>query len=129
MPNKKVVLSKNAEEVAKARYFNDGEDWEACSRRVAEAVASIEKDKAEYSEKFGEMIYKMDFLPAGRILRNASRSKGSMLNCFVLPIGDSIEEIGGIGDRGAGHLFPLFRIKRRLIATRPQIMRQDVFHG
>ena len=95
MPNKKVVLSKNAEEVAKARYFNDGEDWEACSRRVAEAVASIEKDKAEYSEKFGEMIYKMDFLPAGRILRNASRSKGSMLNCFVLPIGDSIEEIGG----------------------------------
>jgi len=63
MPNKKVVLSKNAEEVAKARYFNDGEDWEACSRRVAEAVASIEKDKAEYSEKFGEMIYKMDFLP------------------------------------------------------------------
>ncbi len=95
MPNKKVVLSKNAEEVAKARYFNDGEDWEACSRRVAEAVSSVEKDKAEYAEKFGEMIYKMDFLPAGRILRNASRSKGSMLNCFVLPIGDSIEEIGG----------------------------------
>ena len=95
MPNKKVVLSKNAEEVAKARYFNDGEDWEACSRRVAEAVSSVEKDKAEYSEKFGEMIYKMDFLPAGRILRNAgARLNASLLNCYVLPIDDSIESIG-----------------------------------
>ena len=36
----------------------------------------------------------MDFIPAGRILRNAGRTKGSMFNCFVVPIGDSIEEIG-----------------------------------
>jgi len=92
--SKKVVLSKNAEEVAKARYFNEGEDWEACTRRVAEAVASVEKDKAGYAEKFGDMIYNMDFIPGGRILRNAGRAKGSMMNCFVLPIGDSIEEIG-----------------------------------
>jgi Ribonucleotide reductase, alpha subunit len=55
----------------------------------------LRKIKVGYAEKFSEMIYKMDFLPAGRILRNAARSKGSMLNCFVLPIGDSIEEIGG----------------------------------
>ena len=91
---KTVALSKNAEEVAKSRYFNDGEDWEACVRRVASAVASVEKDKDGWAEKFGEMIYSMSFLPGGRILRNANRDKGSMMNCYVLPIGDSIEEIG-----------------------------------
>ena len=97
MSNKKVVLSKNAEIVAKARYFNEGEDWQACSRRVAEAVASVEKDKSGYTEKFGEMIYKMDFIPAGRILRNAgARSNASLLNCYVLPIDDSIEAIGNL---------------------------------
>jgi ribonucleoside-diphosphate reductase alpha chain len=94
MPNKKVVLSKNAEEVAKARYFNDGEDWESCSRRVAEAVAAVEKDKDLWTEKFGEMIYNMDFLGGGRILRNSGRTKGSMLNCYHLGIADSITEIG-----------------------------------
>jgi ribonucleotide reductase alpha subunit len=36
----------------------------------------------------------MDFIPAGRILRNAGRNKGSMLNCYHLGCGDSIEEIG-----------------------------------
>lgn len=97
MSNKKVVLSKNAEEVASARYFNEGEDWQLCSRRVAEAVSSIEKDKSGYTEKFGEMIYKMDFIPAGRILRNAgARSNASLLNCYVLPIDDSIEAIGNL---------------------------------
>ena len=93
--NKKIILSKNAEEVAKARYFNNGEDWEGCARRVAEAIASVEKDKVGYTEKFGEMIYRMDFLPAGRILRNAgARTNASLLNCYVLPIDDSIESIG-----------------------------------
>ena len=93
--SKKVKLTQNAEEVAKARYYNNGEDWESCTRRVAEAVASVEKDKAGYTEKFHEMIYNMDFLPAGRILRNAGiRSNASLLNCYVLPIDDSIESIG-----------------------------------
>ena len=90
---KKIILSKNAEEVAKSRYFNGNEDWDSCTTRVAESVASIEKDKT-YVDKFKEMIYNMDFIPAGRILRNASRSKGSLMNCYVIPIGDSIEEIG-----------------------------------
>ena len=91
---KKVILSKNAEEVAKSRYFNEGEDWETCTRRVADAIAHVEKDKEIYAQKFQEMIYNMDFIPAGRILRNASRAKGSLMNCYVIPIGDSIEEIG-----------------------------------
>lgn len=91
---KKVKLSENAEIVAKSRYFNDGEDWELCTKRVADAVSMVEKERELYSNKFHEMIYNMDFIPAGRILRNASRAKGSLMNCYVIPIGDSIEEIG-----------------------------------
>jgi len=36
----------------------------------------------------------MAFIPGGRILRNAGKLRQSVLNCAVLPIGDSIEEIG-----------------------------------
>jgi ribonucleoside-diphosphate reductase alpha chain len=91
---KKIKLSENAQKVAETRYFIEGEDWEGCSRRVANAVAEVEKDQAQYASKFFDMIYNMDFIPGGRILRNSGRAKGSMLNCYVVPIGDSIEEIG-----------------------------------
>jgi len=91
--NKKIKLSDNALEVAHKRYYDNGEDWEGCAQRVAFAVASVESDKS-YKDKFYEMVANMDFIPAGRILRNAGRPKGSMLNCYVCPIGDSIEEIG-----------------------------------
>jgi len=91
---KKIVLSDNATEVATARYFNNGEDWESCTARVAKAVSDVEFNKKDFSDKFHEVIYNMDFIPGGRILRNAGRVKGSMLNCYVVPIGDSIEEIG-----------------------------------
>lgn len=93
--SKKIKLSENSETVAKARYFNDGENWEFCTGRVAGAIANVEpNNKSSWEDKFGEIIYNMDFIPAGRILRNASRSKGSLMNCYVVPIGDSIEEIG-----------------------------------
>lgn len=91
---KKVVLSENALEIAKARYFQENEDWEKCVKRVSQAVSSIEKERDFYESKFSDMIYNMDFIPAGRILRNSGRAKGSMLNCYVVPIGDSIEQIG-----------------------------------
>jgi ribonucleoside-diphosphate reductase alpha chain len=92
--SKKIALSDNALEIAKSRYFNNGEDWETCTQRVAISTAAVEKNKEEYTSKFHEMIYNMDFLPGGRILRNAGKPKGSLFNCYVLPIGDSIEEIG-----------------------------------
>jgi len=91
----KKILSENAKKIAEDRYFMEGEDWEACARRVGRVIAAAENsESATYVEKFAEMIYNMDFVPGGRILRNAGRKRGSLFNCYVLPIGDSREEIG-----------------------------------
>ena len=88
-----VKLNENALSIAKTRYFMENEDWASFCMRVASAPAEVEKDKELYKEKFSEMVYNMNFLGGGRILRNSGREKGSMLNCFHLPCGDSIEEI------------------------------------
>ncbi len=88
-------LSDYAITIAESRYFMENEDWEACTRRVGNVVAAAENSHmTEYVDKFSEMIYNMDFLPGGRILRNAGRQAGSLFNCYHLPIGDSREEIG-----------------------------------
>jgi len=88
-------LSDNAVTVAESRYFMEGEDWEACTNRVGRVVASRENSHTfEYANKFSEMIFNLDFLPGGRILRNAGRQAGSLFNCYHLPIGDSRKEIG-----------------------------------
>jgi len=89
------MLSENALKVAESRYFMEGEDWQRCAERVGRTVAVAENSHAaEYTEKFSEIIYNLDFLPGGRILRNAGRQRGSMFNCYHLPMGDSREEIG-----------------------------------
>ena len=88
-------LSDSAIEVANNRYFMEGEDWEACARRVATFVSVADNSKAShYADKFAEIIFNLDFLPGGRIIRNAGRQAGSLFNCYHLPIGDSREEIG-----------------------------------
>jgi len=92
---KKVQLSENALAVAQSRYFMEGEEWEGCCERVARTAAAPEIAKRnQIEEVFFNMIYNMDFLPGGRILRNSGRPRGSLFNCYHLPIGDSIEEIG-----------------------------------
>jgi len=87
------MLSENATKIAEARYFLEGETWEECAWRVAKVVGSVEKDKSWVS-LFAQMIHDMNFLPAGRILRNCGRPRGSLFNCYVVSVGDSIEEIG-----------------------------------
>jgi ribonucleoside-diphosphate reductase alpha chain len=89
------MLSENALKVAESRYLMGGEDWQQCVERVGRTVAVAENSHAiEYADKFAEIIYNLDFLPGGRILRNAGRQRGSMFNCYHLPMGDSREEIG-----------------------------------
>jgi ribonucleoside-diphosphate reductase alpha chain len=89
-----MVLGKKSEQVFKGRYaFNDLEDWEGLSRRVGTGLASVEQYSSLWAEKFGEVINNMLFLPAGRVLRNTGRPRGTLLNCFSLGIEDSIRSI------------------------------------
>lgn len=90
-----MIIKDNALEVAKSRYLMEDETWTDCAERVANTVSSVETDNIKkHKEDFFEIINNMDFLPAGRILRNCGRASGSLLNCYVLPVGDSREEIG-----------------------------------
>jgi len=92
----KKILSKSSEEIASSRYFlYPDEGWYDCTLRSAIAGSSPESvDQSKYRDAFHEMIFEQDFMPGGRILRNSGRSRGSLFNCYHLPVGDSIEEIG-----------------------------------
>jgi ribonucleoside-diphosphate reductase alpha chain len=96
----KKVLSDGAELVAQNRYYSeDDQGWKDCVERVVRSnmqnETNLEKEIRQRLEAdFFDSIYNLKFLPAGRILRNSGRKGGSLLNCYVLPIGDSIEEIG-----------------------------------
>jgi ribonucleoside-diphosphate reductase alpha chain len=89
-------LSENAKSIVNARYaIDENESWQGVSTRVGREGARFENGKAnEYAEKFAEMIFEGYFLAGGRILRNMGRPRGSLFNCYVLPVGDSREEIG-----------------------------------
>ncbi|MFZ8804811.1 MAG: ribonucleotide reductase N-terminal alpha domain-containing protein, partial [Candidatus Calescibacterium sp.] len=66
-------------------------------RRLAKAIASVEKDKEYWEEKFYYILKDFKFVPAGRILFGAGNNyvpKNTLLNCYVIPIKeDSIEGI------------------------------------
>lgn len=88
------MLSKNANAVTSKRYFHEAETWSTLSLRVAVAVSAYEKRQSYWADRFGKAICDLEFIPGGRILRNAGMLKAGMLNCACLPVGDSIEEIG-----------------------------------
>lgn len=85
-----ILVSANAEQILKKRYYNEGEhSWEDLAPRVGMGVCS-----GSLGERFTAAIGNREFIPAGRILRNVGRPRGSLFNCYHLPIGDSREEIG-----------------------------------
>ncbi|ADP78003.1 ribonucleoside-diphosphate reductase, adenosylcobalamin-dependent [Methanothermus fervidus DSM 2088] len=97
-------LSKNALEVLKRRYLRRNEKGEVIEtpkemfRRVAHHVAKAdtiygEKDISETEEKFYNIMKNFEFLPNSPTLMNAGTAIGQLSACFVLPVGDSIEEI------------------------------------
>jgi ribonucleoside-diphosphate reductase alpha chain len=111
----KINLSENALKVLEKRYLKRNakgeliETPEELFRRVADYVAQGElkhhdsrspddsiKDQKNYDfykEEFYRLMTEMLFLPNSPTLMNAGNDLGNLSACFVLPIGDSIEEI------------------------------------
>jgi ribonucleoside-diphosphate reductase alpha chain len=99
-------FTNNALKVLERRYFTKGPDGkpletvETLIRRVAKAIAAAETrfEKSPYplqdlEDKFYEMMYNQDFMPNSPTLMNAGKPLGQLSACFVLPVGDSMEEI------------------------------------
>ncbi|MBN2036554.1 MAG: vitamin B12-dependent ribonucleotide reductase [Chitinispirillaceae bacterium] len=105
LTRKKVALSENARTVLEKRYLkkDDGgaviEKTEDLFFRVAENIAHAEKifnpdaNIDLWTEKFYNLMADLDFLPNSPTLMNAGRELQQLSACFVLPVGDSMEEI------------------------------------
>lgn len=98
-------FSDNAVKILEKRYLRKddaGAIVETPSQmleRVASAVASSEakhgSNVEEWTEKFFDVMARLRFLPNSPTLMNAGTPRGQLSACFVLPIGDSMEEIFG----------------------------------
>jgi ribonucleoside-diphosphate reductase alpha chain len=100
-----VKISDTAKEVLERRYLVKDDNGQLIEtpddlfHRVANVVAKAE-DKfkkgpkpSEMSAAFYQLMADFDFLPNSPTLMNAGRPLGQLSACFVLPVGDSMEEI------------------------------------
>lgn len=133
-------LTPNARLILEKRYLKKEngvvvETPEEMFRRVAKTVAGAEKifhpqiseeELIQVEEKFFTLMTDLDFLPNTPTLINAGRELGQLSACFVIPVGDSMEEIftavhdaalihksGG----GTGFSFSSLRPKNSLVRT------------
>ena len=100
-----VELSQNAITVLERRYLCRDKEGNVLEtpfdmfERVAKTIAAGEKEfktgrvPAELAKEFLQMMTNLEFMPNSPTLMNAGRELGQLSACFVLPIGDSMEEI------------------------------------
>jgi ribonucleoside-diphosphate reductase alpha chain len=105
LTRKKAVLTDNAKTVLEKRYFKKDDNGAVIETaedlffRVAENIAGAEKAFSPdantdlWTEKFYNIMVDLDFLPNSPTLMNAGRELQQLSACFVLPVGDSMEEI------------------------------------
>ncbi|PIZ75318.1 ribonucleoside-diphosphate reductase, adenosylcobalamin-dependent [Candidatus Peregrinibacteria bacterium CG_4_10_14_0_2_um_filter_38_24] len=102
----KLPFSINALRVLAGRYLQRNEKGEVTESpeemfsRVAGALASVEKQYGkseqeieEFAEKFRDILYNFEFIPAGRTLANAGGKTKLVANCIVLHAEDSMRGI------------------------------------
>ncbi len=100
------VLSPNAKTVLTKRYLlrdEEGralEDYKGMFWRVAASIAQEEAkyqnsqyDALDLARIFYQMLVDGKFLPNSPTLMNAGTELGQLAACFVLPVGDSMDEI------------------------------------
>ena len=101
-----IQLEENARRVLAARYLKKDESGQCIEkpseliRRVAKCVADAERRydggeaaRSEWEDRFYRLMSSRRFMPNSPTLMNAGREMGMLSACFVLPVGDSIEEI------------------------------------
>ena len=99
-------ITSNAKVVLERRYLKKDDSgkpvetprglFERVSRAIAAAERKYGKSDEEIeriAERFYEMMARLEFMPNSPTLMNAGRELGQLSACFVLPIGDSMEEI------------------------------------
>lgn len=104
MPDMFPKLSANALKVLEKRYLLKGSLGEVIETpedmfwRIARNIASVDRfhndrDADAEAQEFHRMMRSLEFLPNSPTIMNAGTRMQQLAACFVIPVGDSIEQI------------------------------------